>query len=228
MSHHLPAPPDPFDAAELTLPEGAIVHRVHSNRHGPAEPNPGFGPPSRFAFFPRNPGASKSGGSPVPVIYAAESARAAIAETVLHDAVRVPGRYNAIGPAGYLGLTLSTLRATREISLADLTGLQAKRLGIEGTALSASSHYAETVRWAEAAYRSGFDGLAYMSHRCNTDRAYVLFDRPRTSLKAARHAPLKASFETLAVDPLDPVLLPSTGFDALVDACTAAGFEVLV
>lgn len=225
----LPGPPDPFDATTEILPIDTVLVRVHSNWRDPAEPNPGFGPPSRFAFFPRDPGEPGSRRSvPVPVMYAAESARATIAETVLHDAVRRPGRFNAIGPAGYLGLTLSRLRATRELRCADLTGLHAKRLGIDGAALSAHHDYVETVRWAEAAYRAGFDGLAYMSHRCNTDRAYVFFDRRPESLGAGAPTPLRASFTTVSADPIDPALLPSRGFDALVDACTAAGFEVLV
>lgn len=33
--------------------------------------------------------------------------------------------------------------------------------------------YCDTVRWAEAAYDAEFDGLVWMSRRCNTDQAYV-------------------------------------------------------
>jgi hypothetical protein len=31
------------------------------------------------------------------------------------------------------------------------------------------------VAWAEVAHAAGFGGCAWMSKRCNTDRAYVLF-----------------------------------------------------
>jgi len=221
----LPAPPRPFDAAAVTLTPGELLYRVHSNRRDPREPNPGFGPPTRFAFFTRG---SAARAARVPVMYAATTPRAAIAETILHDAVRIPGRLSTIGPIAYLGHTLSSVKVVRELRLADLTGLAAKRLGVDGTALSAHDDYAQTVRWAEAAFRTGFDGLCYMSHRCNTDRAFVLFDRPVTEKGATRIAPLRTAFELASADPLDPVLLPSPGFDALVDACTAAGFEVLV
>jgi len=161
-------------------------------------------------------------------MYAAETARAAIAETILHDAVRRTGQRNTVTPIAYLGFTLSTLRVMRELRLADLTGLAAKRLGIDGSSLSAHTEYAQTVTWAHAAYLAGFDGVCYMSHRCNTDRAYALFDRSVTRSGASRLAPLRSALEVASVDPLDPVLNPSPGFDELVDACTAAGFEVLL
>lgn len=219
----LASPPQPFEASEWRLAPGDEIHRIHSNSRHPAEANPGYGTPTRFAFFPR-----RQGGGPVPVMYAAETARAAIAETILHDSVRVPGQLSAIGPTAYLGLTLSRLRVTKVLRLADMTGLAAKRLGLDGTALSAHRDYSATVKWAQAAYQASFDGLTYMSHRCNTDRAFVIFDHPLTTRGTPKLSPIDASVEVVAVNPLDPVLVPSPGFDALVDACTAAGFEVLV
>ena len=38
------------------------------------------------------------------------------------------------------------------------------------------------MHWMAAAHEAGLDGAVWMSHRCNTDRAYVLFgDRVDTA-----------------------------------------------
>lgn len=177
----LPPPPHPFAAASYIISPGTLLYRVHSSHRAPHAANPGLGPPTRFAPLP------------VPVLYAAVTARAAIAETILHDAVFQAGALNFVPSTAYLDRSLARLQATGDLRVADLTGL-------------------------EAAYREGFDGVSFMSHRCNTDRAFVLFDRA---------GELAAQLNVVSSEPFLPTLTPSPGFDTLVDACTTAGFEVL-
>src|SRR6202012_1947518 len=69
-------PPDPFDPATATLPAGHLLYRVLSATRTATDFNPGFGSPTRFGFF---------GKPKVPIMYAADTEEAAIAETLLHD-----------------------------------------------------------------------------------------------------------------------------------------------
>ncbi len=70
-------PPTPFKPEIETLSAGHLLYRVFTNSRPPTEFNPGIGAPTRFGFF----------GKPVvPLMYAADTEEAAIAETLLHDA----------------------------------------------------------------------------------------------------------------------------------------------
>lgn len=69
-------PPDPFDPATATLPVGHLLYRVLSATRTATDFNPGIGARTRFGFF---------GDPVVPILYAAETEDAAIAETLLHD-----------------------------------------------------------------------------------------------------------------------------------------------
>lgn len=161
----VPDPPSPFEPQEVILPEGHSLFRVHNRAHRPAQFNPGFGSRTRFAFF---------GDPPVPILYAADTEEAAIAESLLHD----------IQPAGgdlrrekYENRDLSLIVTTRELRLASFLGLGLRQLGVEATNLTATrpTAYRRTVKWAEAAHRADFDGVAYMSRLHNEVRAYAFF-----------------------------------------------------
>lgn len=161
----VPVPPSPFEPLVETLPVGAVLFRVHGDRRPGDAFNPGRGSRTRFAPF----------GEPiVPVLYAAETMQAAVSESILHD--HVPG--GAVDSDDYERRALSRLVVGREIQLASLLGMGPRKLGIEAGSVTGTnaSHYQETVRWAEAARAAGFDGIAYMSRLCNSDRAYVLFE----------------------------------------------------
>jgi hypothetical protein len=69
-------PPVPFDPATATLPAGHLLYRVLSATRTATDFNPGVGSPTRFGFF---------GKPTVPIMYAADTEDAAIAETLLHD-----------------------------------------------------------------------------------------------------------------------------------------------
>lgn len=163
-------PPDPFDARAHVLPAGRELHRVHGHRAANVF-NPGLGGPTRFAPFTDPTDPTKGA---VPTLYAAETDEAAVCETLLHDVPLDGGRLRA---AGYRGMRESTVVLRRDVRLCALMGPGLRRLGAAPQHLTATDGdvYDRTVRWAEAAHRAGFEGLAWMSARENTSQAYMFF-----------------------------------------------------
>lgn len=202
----VPAPPDPFDAAEAVLPVGKVLYRVHSNTRHVTDFNPGIGKSTRFAFF----------GSPsVPVLYAAETQEAAVAESLLHD-VPISGR--PLPAMDYQNHVLGRFEVLRDLRLASLHGLGLRRLNITDTDVidvHGVGVYEETAAWAAAAHSAGYDGAEWMSTRCNNSRAQVLFgDRVLAT--------------ELRVDPsYGRVFLLPEHFNWLVDMCAPLRIEVL-
>ena len=158
-------PPDPFDPATATLPEGHLLYRVLSATRTATDFNPGFGSPTRFGFFGR---------PKVPILYAADTEDAAIAETLLHD---IPAPGGLLPYDQYATKVLVRLKVTRSVRLGVLHGTGLRRLKVTAAELTASaaSSYHSTVRWAAAAHRTGLDGLVWMSRQCNDTKAYVFF-----------------------------------------------------
>lgn len=161
----VPVPPNPFTSLTLTIPLGTALYRVHSNRLRAVEFNPGYGDPSRFAFF---------GDPVVPVLYTALHEDAALAETVLHA---VPKTGGAVSPADYKGRVCSRITVLREIRLASLVGVGDRALKVDAADICSTpeADYPDTVAWAAAAHAAGFDGLAYPSSKASAREAHVLF-----------------------------------------------------
>jgi hypothetical protein len=158
-------PPFPFEPAVTNLPAGQRLYRVLSSTRTATEFNPGLGAPTRFAFF----------GTPVvPVMYAADTEDAAIAETLLHD---IPADGGVLPYDQYAGKALVRLELTRALRLAVLHGMGLRKLKVTAQDLTASpaSAYRDTVAWAQAAHHAGLDGLVWMSRMCNDTKAYVFF-----------------------------------------------------
>jgi hypothetical protein len=158
-------PPDPFDPATATLPAGHLLHRVLSATRTATDFNAGFGSPTRFGFF----------GKPrVPIMYAADTEDAAIAETLLHD---IPVEGGLLPYDQYATKVLVRLKLTQRLHIGVLHGTGLRRLKVTAAELTSSpaSSYATTVRWAEAAHKAGLDGLVWMSRQCNDTKAYVFF-----------------------------------------------------
>jgi hypothetical protein len=113
----------------------------------------------------------------------------ALAETLLHDAVAVRGRFavhpHTIAGRFVLGFSGSPLR------LADLTGASLKRLGGHA-GLSGNASYRLPQRWSQALHRhpDQVDGFIYMSRHLNTEQAVVLFDRAASRIRMATAVPL--------------------------------------
>ena len=158
-------PPLPFDPATATLPADHLLYRVLSATRTATDFNPGFGAPTRFGFF---------GNPVVPIMYAAETEDAAIAETLLHD---IPAEGGLLPYDQYATKVLVRLEVIQRLRVAVVHGTGLRRLKVTAADLTSSpaSSYASTVRWAEAAHDVGLDGLVWMSRQCNDTTAYVYF-----------------------------------------------------
>jgi hypothetical protein len=197
-------PPQPFDADTNALTAGQRLYRVHSNTRTVGEFNPGFGSRTRFAFF----------GSPVvPVLYAADTEGAALAESLLHD---IPVDGGILPYAAYADKVMGKIAVTRDLRLASLRGLGLRRLGVEARHVTDTDagDYPRTVLWAEAAHDAGLDGLAWTSRTCNDTRAVVLFgDRCRNALRQ------DSSFGR--------IFQSGPGLDWLIETCSPLHVDVM-
>lgn len=202
----VPDPPQPFDPETVQLAAGETLFRVHTKNRAGHLFNPGVGAPTRFAFF---------GDPAVPVLYAAATERAGIAESLLRD---VPLTGGQLTHSAYRDKRMSQLTTTRDLRLASLLGLGLRRLGVSADQVTttAAAYYDRTVLWAQAAHEAGFDGLVYMSRQCNSDRAYVFFgDRANDAFD------LDPFYRWNFEDPLN-------GRPQLITFCNALGVEVFV
>lgn len=204
----VPEPPDPFDPLIEELPAGTRIYRIFAAAYGRHVTtfNPGVGGPHRFSFF---------GDPTVPVLYGAQTETAALCESLLHDVPLTGGR---LLPEQYRRCVAGALEITRELHLASFHGIGLRRLGVDAAHLTTSPArtYDRTVAWAQAAHRAGFDGVVWMSARCNTDRAYVFFgDRvgPR---------------DLEVVTDYGRLFTPGPGLDWLIDTCAYMKVDVLL
>ncbi|ORB11022.1 RES family NAD+ phosphorylase [Mycobacterium noviomagense] len=158
-------PPSPFKPTIDILRKGHLLYRVFTASRAATEFNPGVGAPTRFGFF----------GDPVlPIMYAADTEEAAIAETLLHD---IPVEGGVLPFDKYSTKALARLEVTRDLRLAVLHGMALRRLKVspEDVTSSPASTYPTTVVWAEAAHGIGVDGMVWVSRLCNDTKAYVFF-----------------------------------------------------
>lgn len=150
-----------------TLDVGAQLYRLFTAAEGRSATtfNPGFGAPTWFAFF---------GDPAVPVLYAAATEEAAVAETLLHD---IPASGGLLPYDAYARTVMARLTVTRPVKLGVLHGLGLRKLCVAAADLTASdaATYPQTVQWAHAAHEAGIDGLVWMSRLCNDAKAYVFF-----------------------------------------------------
>jgi hypothetical protein len=204
-------PPTPFDPAIGKLPAGHLLYRVFTATRTPTEFNPGIGASTRFGFFGA-PGQPK-----VPIMYAAETEEAAIAETLLHN---VPPDGGELAYDRYSPKALARLEVTRELRLAVLHGMGLRRLKVTAGDVTSSpaSTYPDTVRWAEAAHGIGADGMVWMSRLCNSAKAYVFFgDRCGGTKGAFAQDPSHARIFASAADQM-----------WLIDLCAPLHVDVLL
>lgn len=201
-----PDPPNPFEPRSGILVPGTILQRIHSNRFRPNQFNPGPKGAGRFHFF---------GNPMVPALYLAETREAALAETLLHD---IPIGAPATLPRSiYANSVLAGLELKGQVRIAEFFGLGLRALGVEATQLSDTpmDNYPQTRKWAHAAHAAGFDGIAWMSKRDNSARAYMLFgDRVQE--------------DSLGVVPESGLAFASAnGFSWLVNTCAPLKVDVL-
>jgi hypothetical protein len=201
-------PPTPFKPDIETLPAKHLLYRVFTNTRPAINFNPGGGAPARFGFF----------GKPVvPIMYAADTEEALVAETLLHD---IPVEGGLLPYDGYSPNALARLEVTRDLRLAVLHGLGLRRLKASpgDVTSSPSSTYADTVHWAETAHGIGVDGMVWMSRLCNNTKAYVFFGDKCAGTKLA-----------FAQDPSHARIFASPADQMwLIDLCAPLHVDVLL
>ena len=211
----VPEPGSPFEPLEYILESGTDFYRVASNSRDVDAFNAGLGGRTRFAFFGSTTRAVTVDSPAVPILYGAQSIEAAICESILHD---IPQTGGLLRPNAYSDKIGARLVTGRDLRLASFMGLGLKHLHIEQAQLidTPASSYKQTVAWAHAAYVAGFDGAVWMSRRCNSDRAYVLF--------GDRVGPAD-----LAIDPgFGQVYCAGPDLDWLIRFCAPLHIDVLV
>lgn len=198
-------PPTPFKPDIENLPTEHLLYRVFTNVRPPTVFNPGEGAPTRFSFF---------GQPKVPIMYAAATEEAAIAETLLHN---IPVDGGALPYDDYSEKALARLKVTRDLRLAALQGMGLRRLKVspEDVTSSPASTYPDTVHWAEAAHGIGVDGMVWMSRLCNNSKAYVFFGD-----KCADAFAQDPSHARIFASPADQVWL--------IDLCAPLHIDVLL
>lgn len=162
-----PVPLTPFNPQTATLDVGTRLYRVFTAAEDRTATTfkPGFGAPTRFAFF---------GNPVVPTLYAAATEEAAVAETLLHD---IPVSGGILPYDAYARTVMARLETIRPLRLGILHGLGLRQLNVTAADITASGAdtYQDTVAWAQAAHEAGLDGLVWMSRLCNDAKAYVFF-----------------------------------------------------
>jgi hypothetical protein len=110
----------------------------------------------------------------IPILYAAATEEAVVAETLLHDA---PVSGGILPYDAYALTVMARLEVARPVRVAILHGMGLRQLKASAADLTASdaNTYGETVKWAQAAHDAELDGLVWMSRRCNDAKAYVFF-----------------------------------------------------
>ena len=183
----VPTPPAALDPRLTTWRKDERLLRVYRLEYRATEFNPGgSGVRGRFHFF------TNAAGTVIPILYGADGEESAIAETVFRD-VRSGG---VMFRSRLAGLGLAEVRPNRDLRLIELHGFGLKRLDLHPHELTSTdpTEYASTVAWAKALHAAATDadGLVWMSHQFNTQRALMLFgDRvAEADLRGALPLPL--------------------------------------
>lgn len=203
---HVPDPPDVFRGQAESLISATTLFRVHSVKRGATLFNPGSGAPTRFGFF---------GDPVVPVLYAAYSQRAAVAESIFDEIPIIGGE---LYPELFRGKVLTRIAPQRELRMAVFFGLGLGAMNVDAETITRAPapEYHRTVRWAEAAHAAGFDGIVWTSPRFRRDRVVVLFGD-------------RVAEDELLADPEDSRELGhGDGLDWLIDLSARERIEVIV
>lgn len=167
-----PAPPDHLHITLTTLSAGEVLHRVHLERYGAGQFNPGIHGNARFSPIHDERGQS------IPTLYAGTTMPCALMETVFHDVPHVSG-FKSFDKGKLADQQHSTVEVTQELKLADLRSLALRKLGISRKQLidTEKDQYPATRKWAEAVHRQCLEaqGLSWVSRQDDSARAFVFF-----------------------------------------------------
>jgi RES domain len=197
-----PGASEPFTLVPVTRAEVPVWFHVYCTKNHPTKADTfskGWGD-TRFAPI------STETGSPVHTYYAASSPECAYMESVLHDIPLSPRGQFDVSELQYFHLAQVQLHNPLDCVSFHTPYLPA--LGLTRAQLidSLPACYAETQRWAEAAYRQQLDakGIAYGSRRDDAARCLMLFgqrlpDPPLTVLQSGTLAVSPRREEVLAL-----------------------------
>lgn len=172
-------PPTPLPPAQLaakavtmTWPRGQVIHRIHLDRYGAAQFNPGLAGNARFSPI------KNEEGTPIPTLYGGTSFECAAMETVFHD-VPFTARLKTLDKARLAGQVHSRLEPGQDLLLVDLSTTALRRLGVRRTQLidTEKDRYPGTRAWAAAFHAALPDvqGLCWISRQDDRALALVLF-----------------------------------------------------
>jgi hypothetical protein len=167
-----PAPSDKLHITLTTLAAGETLHRVHLEKYGADQFNPGVQGNARFSPI------QNEQGQPIPTLYAGTTMPCALMETVFHDVPHVPG-FKSFEKNKLAGQQHSAIEVTQDLQLADLASVALRKLGIPRKQLidTEKDQYPATRKWAEAVHHQcpEAQGLSWISRQDDSARAYVLF-----------------------------------------------------
>lgn len=168
-------------------PAGTPLIRIHASSFHATQFNPCMGDPTRFAPV-------RVKGTCVPTLYGAETLRAALAETVLHD-LDVADPFASVPQWKLTDRCLSSVVATRPLKLIKLYRMELGKMGRKHAEHFAFDRagYALCQTLAAELYQehADADGLIWMSVRDDTKRACLLFeDRAGAALTPQTEEPL--------------------------------------
>ncbi len=156
----------------VILPADALVHRVHARNYGADHFNPCQGAPTRFAPV------HDAEGNCVPSLYAADTLKAAVYETIFHD-IPVTARRRTVPRTLVQSRAHGQLQIRRGLQLASLRGPDLRQWRISRNSLitTSPSLYRDTALWAAAIHHQfpDVEGLLWTSNQCDPDTAYLFF-----------------------------------------------------
>jgi hypothetical protein len=168
-----PPPPNTLDPLISKWARGREIFHIHPAQYPPTAFNPNTGR-ARGRFHPFYDRQRR----PVPTWYGASDIQGVIAEVIFQNAA-FDGVPRLVRRTLLKNLLLSRLSLTRDLRLADLTGHGLRRLGLKRNQLldTEADEYEQTVRWAEALYRSPRRpaGIIWISRQFDLSTSVVLF-----------------------------------------------------
>ena len=169
MSDVVPEPPDHVEPRTTRWRAGRRLYRVHSDRYRPAQFNPGNrGRPGRFHPI-------REAGRLIPTLYAADRIEGVLSETLFHNVLAG----GLVLRAELIGRCITSIRLSRDILAADLTGHGLRKLKLNRTQLleCEAPHSADTARWAEAIHGCdrSIEAMIWVSRQFDTAKAILVF-----------------------------------------------------
>lgn len=138
-----PAPPATLAVTFTALGIGQVLHRVHQDRYGADQFNPGKQGNARFSPI------QDDQGQPIPALYGGTTLDCALMETVFHDVPHTAG-FKSLDKGKLAGQVHSTLEVVQPLQLIDLSSVSLRKLGITRKQLidTEKDQYPAIRRWA--------------------------------------------------------------------------------